>query len=156
MKLTNFRVQDATLEVAGVVLDLHNVLLLRRQDYHVEARRLVLTFAGSSLHPVSGVRQDNWLDAELVLTFEEVSFLRMQIEPMAEDTNACLLGFEPVEQRLRSGDAPEMVVVYDELFASDERADWTGWWMLTFIHGPDILIKAAEAQATISQRSRPY
>jgi hypothetical protein len=149
MKLSNFRIHDATLEVDGSTFDLHDVLQLDRQSYDVRARRLVLTFSGSRWEP-----DRTRVDAELELTFEEIAFLRIQIEPIAEDTNACLLGFQPVEDCIRRHTAPDIVVLYEDLFASDEQTDWTGWYVLTFIHGPDILVKAAEARADFTQAIR--
>jgi len=152
MKFSNFRVQDARIEIAGVVLDLHDILLLLSQTYDVKARRLVLTFGGPSFQPEEDLLRGNHRDAKLVLTFEEVSFLRMQVVPIAADTDACLIGFQPVETCIRRGDAPDIVVIFNELFASDEQDDWTGWWVLIFAHGPDILVNAAEVHATFSQR----
>jgi hypothetical protein len=149
MKLTNFRIRDTTLEVEGTTFDLHDVLQLVRQSYDVPARRLVLNFSGSRWEP-DGTR----VDAELELTFEEIAFLRIQIEPIPEDTNACLLGFEPVQKCIGRHGAPDIIIVYEDLFTSEERTDWTGWYVLTFIHGPDILVKAAEARATFTHENR--
>jgi hypothetical protein len=150
MQLANFRIVDRgrSIEIGGITVDLHNVATLRRQSHDVEKRALELRFSGTLFVSKEDVPRDTALVHELVLTFEEVAWARIQYRPNTNDLNACLDTFSPFADVL--GNADE----FNDFVARHEREDWSRTYYLGFTWGVDILVEAERARADLQLVTR--
>lgn len=150
MQLMNFRLVDGNraIETAGITVDLHDVAILRRQQYDVEARTLVLAFSGAlhvddDAYEATAVRHH-----DLVLTFEDVAFARIQYVPEPRDLTPSLVSFSRFDTYF--GDSDEITGLVQRV----DRDDWSETYYLGFVPGVDILVEAARVRADLTVEVR--
>lgn len=158
MKFLNFTIENSIhLHVGDRVFDLHNHFSLDSHSYRVSQRIFELAFKGEvsqdSQEASTGTKTD------LNMIFKGVDFLRVQDEPL-DETHVCFEGIVNLDDE--TPEKPGMVYQFNNFFSTEEfeilrdegrEIDWKNYFIISFIHGVDILISAETVEVEFTQKT---